>query len=173
MAQPFFSGSFFPGPMFGWAFSAVLFGLLAVAAYQDLKRVIVPKWITLPTLALGILFNLVRGGWVEASGGGVWSGFLFALAGFGTGFGLFLLMWLLGTCGGGDVKLFAALGAWVGPLLCVFILGCTIILVVLQLVTLAVAGRKVNKRRLTYSLPAALVTVVVLLWVFRGELHLA
>ena len=100
MAQPFFPGSFFPGPEFGWTFSAVLFGLLAVAAYEDLKTLIIPKWITLPTLGLGFLCNMVRGGWVEASGGGVGSGFLFALAGFGTGFGMFLFMWLMGTCRG-------------------------------------------------------------------------
>src|SRR5262249_46353569 len=50
--------------------------------------------------------------------------------GFATGFGLFFVMWILGTCGGGDLKLFAALGAWVGPTLAVFVLIATLILVV-------------------------------------------
>src|SRR4051812_48412648 len=107
----------FPSPWFAWSFLSVLLALLSVAAYQDVKRMVIPKWVTLPMLALGFVMNVVRGAWVEGSGGGAGEGFLFALAGFGTGLGLFLSMWMLGTCGGGDVKLFAALGAWAGALL--------------------------------------------------------
>jgi prepilin peptidase CpaA len=38
----------------------------------------------------------------------------FALFGFATGFGILLVLWLIGGGGGGDVKLMGALGAWVG-----------------------------------------------------------
>ncbi len=194
----------FPGPLFAWAFCSVLLAVLAVASYEDLKRMVIPKWVTLPMLFLGVVFNMLRGGWVEGTGWGAWNGFLTSLGGFGTGFGLFLLMWLLGTCGGGDVKLFAALGAWTGPLLAIYILIGTLVLVVvlsvskvalallsgkprlaLQLAAPPVgrAGgrsgsgsgppvRTPRQRLMTYSLPVALSTACVLLWVFRSELRL-
>jgi prepilin peptidase CpaA len=48
---------------------------------------------------------------------------LFALAGFGVGFALLLLPWILGGGGMGDVKLLAALGVWLGPLLILIAFG--------------------------------------------------
>jgi len=41
-------------------------------------------------------------------------GVLFSLAGLGTGLGLFFLIYLAGGIGAGDVKLMAAIGAFVG-----------------------------------------------------------
>jgi prepilin peptidase CpaA len=199
------STAFFPGPVFAWAFCLGLVGLITVAAYVDLRRLVIPKWLTLTMLGLGVLANLVRStalawmglpGWAFAEPGwlGPLDGLLFSLAGFAIGFGLFFLLWLLGVCGGGDVKLFAALGAWVGPLLCVAVLGTTLVFVLaLSLAGMvwrllsggmtavrraSVQGRtpgKVNPRRrlLSYSLPVALATAVVLVWVFRVDLHLS
>jgi prepilin peptidase CpaA len=205
---------FFPDLLFAWAFYLVLVGLLAAAAYLDLRRLVIPKGLTLAALALGLLFNVVRGAWVGANGEGpgVWvlgpggaalgalDGLLYALAGFALGFGLFLVMWLLNTCGGGDVKLFAALGAWVGPTLAVPVLLGTIVLVIVFAMLRLLWGalsrgvqptmrayslkgaapakkadepRKPRRRLMAYSLPAALSAAIVLLWVFRVELHLA
>jgi Flp pilus assembly protein protease CpaA len=208
---------FFPGLLFAWAFYLVLTGLMWVAAYTDLRRMIIPKQLTLGALALGLVFNIVRGAWVGANGegSGVWlfgangallgalDGLLFACAGFAIGFALFLVMYLLNTCGGGDVKLFAALGAWIGPVLSVPVLAGTIVLVVLFSVARLTWGamtrgfgrtahvysaREAAKTRkqlgkdpkaaarkprlMTYSLPAAVSVAVILLWVFRAELHL-
>src|SRR5262249_55788036 len=132
---------FFPNLAFGWAFVGTLLALLAAASCTDLRRMKVPKVLTLAALGAGVLFNLIRGPWLGAQGSGVWclgggsgllgasDGFLFALAGFLTGFGLFFLLWILGACGGGDVKLFAALGAWLGPVLALYVLIATIPLV--------------------------------------------
>src|SRR5438270_8400 len=69
---------------------------------------------------------------------GALDGLLFALAGFGLGFALFFVLWVLGACGGGDVKLFAALGAWVGPALAVGVLAGTVVVL-----AAAVAARAV------------------------------
>ncbi|MCA9135253.1 MAG: prepilin peptidase, partial [Planctomycetales bacterium] len=51
------------------------------------------------------------------------SGLGMALGGFATGFGILLLLWLIGGGGGGDVKLMGAVGVWLGalPTLIVFI----------------------------------------------------
>ncbi len=122
----------FPDPVYAWTFCTVLLAILALASFEDFKRMVIPKWVTLPMLALGLLFNVIRGGWVEPTWIGAWHGFLTSLGGFSTGFALFLAMWMLGTCGGGDVKLFAALGAWTGWLLSIYILIGTLILVVLM-----------------------------------------
>src|SRR4051812_3196431 len=131
--------AFFPDPLFGWAFVAALFALLAVAAWNDLRALVIPKQLTLPALALGLLFNVARGAWLGADGHAAWvlgeggpaagalDGLLFALAGFAVAFGLFFLFWFLGVCGGGDVKLFAALGAWVGPRYVLYVLIVSIL----------------------------------------------
>jgi prepilin peptidase CpaA len=137
------------------------------------------------------------GGWL-----GALDGLLFALAGFAVGFGLFVVMFVLGTCRGGDVKLFAAVGAWVGPVLAVYLLAGTIVFVVLLAVlrlvwqalarglrptvrdyTLAGTARKgkrgaaadpaTRKRLMAYSPAVALSAGLVLLWFWRVDLHLA
>jgi prepilin peptidase CpaA len=114
------------------------------------------------------------------------------------GFGIFFVMWILGVCGGGDLKLFAALSAWVGvgpQYLLFWILALsTVILFVLSLghailrfvapspqaTPPARTDKKSNgkpardprrARGWTYALPLALATAFVLLWVFRDDLN--
>src|SRR5262249_23052 len=92
--------------------------ILSVATYFDLRYLKIPKPLSLICLALGLAANLVRAGWIGAEQdsllGGLLDGFLFSLYGFALGFGIFVGMWFLGLCGGGDVKIFAAVGAWIG-----------------------------------------------------------
>jgi prepilin peptidase CpaA len=201
---------FFPGPVFGWAFVVVLTGLVLAAAWTDLRTMLIPKRLTLTLLPLGLLFNVARGTWLGAQGGPAWAlgphggavgaldGAMFSLTGFLVGFALFFLMWLLGACGGGDVKLFAALGAWVGAYLALWVLAGTVVVVTLvagfRLLTgffgsgyrgvkqytvrdgraSEPGGRKRPRRRLiTYSLPLAVTTAAVLLWAMRVDLRLA
>ncbi len=203
------NGPFFPGVVFGWCFVGVLGALLALASVIDLRQMLVPKWLTLTALPLGLAFNLVRGGALGAQGQAVWAlggqttvagsvdGLLFSLAGFALGFAIFFLLWLLRICGGGDVKLYAAVGSWIGPYLAFLVL--ILLLLVLLLFSFAqLAGRllrgksltprrplpqpvrlptglrdgKAPRRLLTFSLPLLLATVLVLLWVFRADLHL-
>jgi prepilin peptidase CpaA len=199
---------FFPAPVFGWMYLVVLLSFLAVASYTDLGRMVVPKTVSLSALAMGIAFNLVRGVWLGAEGLEVWKlgqhgpvvgaldGFLFTLAGFALGFALFFLMWIVGACGGGDVKLFAALGAWVGPYLAVCVLGMTLVVVTFAILgrvawslvrgdfkasnksrprpAAAAAGKgglQPRRRVLGFSLPLAIATALVLLWAFRVDLQ--
>jgi prepilin peptidase CpaA len=135
---------FFPEPTFGWVYYGLLVAFLAVASFTDLRALRIPNPLTVAMLFTGLVLNIARGAWLGAEGTdqGVWvlgphgslvgglDGLLWGLAGFATGFGLFFLMWMLRTCGGGDVKLFGAVGAWVGPLWILFLLAGTVIMVV-------------------------------------------
>ena len=184
---------FFPSPLFGWVYLFVLFSMLLLAAFLDYRTLILPKSLTLSLLAVGIVANMIRGGWLGGELREVWilpvgtrngilDGLLFALAGFGAGFAIFFLMWIAGSCKGGDVKLFAALAAWIGPRLAFLVLlVCLVELFLVVLFRIAqslVGGRAVSrqpekKRLLAFALPLALATFVVLLWSFRVDLHLA
>ena len=64
MPQPFFPHSV----VLAWAFYVVLVGITFVATYTDLRNLTIPKWLTLPALGLGLLFNVVLGAWVGPEG---------------------------------------------------------------------------------------------------------
>ena len=79
---------------------------LIVAAAIDGWKLKVPNWLTFPLAGAGLSFHAIDGGgW----------GLLAAFAGLVVGLGLFLPTYAIGWMGAGDVKLFAAFGAWVGP----------------------------------------------------------
>jgi Flp pilus assembly protein protease CpaA len=198
---------FFPDLIFGWVFYLVLVGFTAVASWSDFRRMRIPKWLTLPLLGTGVVLSIVRGAWCGAQGQRLWmletgtwwmgaiDGLMFSLAGFGLAFGVMFLLWIMGTCGGGDVKLFAALSAALGPMLFIFVyLGSIAVLFVLFPIRIMMGGLRPSsvqkmmkaqrkpvgasdevkkpRLRLTYSFPVAVATTLVLLWVFRGELNL-
>jgi prepilin peptidase CpaA len=54
-------------------------------------------------------------GWVWQGSFHGWSGLWDGLCGFGIGFGILFVLWMVGSAGGGDVKLFGALSVWLGP----------------------------------------------------------
>ncbi|MEK3762709.1 prepilin peptidase [Paenibacillus sp. FSL P4-0338] len=80
---------------------------LTAALFTDIRWMRIPNWITLPALIGGLLLQLIINGW---------QGLLFSLCGSGAGFLLLLIMYFIGAVGAGDVKLFAAIGAWTGVL---------------------------------------------------------
>ena len=75
-------------------------------AWGDIRTQRIPNYLTLGTAVAGLGFQLGFHGW-----GGLWSGFLGLLLGFG----LLILPYILKGMGAGDVKALAALGAWLGP----------------------------------------------------------
>ena len=91
----------------------------ATAAVIDSRTRRLPNWLTAPAVLLGLVFHTATGGL---------SGLGFSLAGLATGFGILFVLWLIGGSGGGDVKLIAAVGAWVGftPILIVFFLSALV-----------------------------------------------
>ena len=83
---------------------AILVGL--AAAVDDLARRRIANWIPAAALAGGF-------GW-QIGQNGIWTGSLHALGGAAVGFAVFLVFYLLGGMGGGDVKLMAGFGALLG-----------------------------------------------------------
>ncbi len=83
---------------------AVLVGL--AATIDDLARRRIANWIPAAALAGGF-------GW-QIGQNGLWPGAGYALGGAAVGFGVFLIFYLLGGMGGGDVKLMAGFGALLG-----------------------------------------------------------
>jgi prepilin peptidase CpaA len=82
---------------------AIVVGMAAVI--DDLARRHIANWIPAAALAGGF-------GWQIGQSG--WQGVLIALAGTVVGFAVFLIFYLLGGMGGGDVKLMAGFGALLG-----------------------------------------------------------
>jgi prepilin peptidase CpaA len=75
---------------------------------------------------------------------------LWSLAGFATGFALNVGFFILHIRGGGDVKLFAGLGAWLGPVATFEVfLASTIVAAVFALVQCACNGRLLDLLRNT------------------------
>jgi len=77
-----------------------------VACATDFRTRRIPNVLTFGSAAAGLLFHLIRGG----AGDGTT-----AAAGWAAGAAVFFVPFVLRGLGGGDVKLLAALGAWLGP----------------------------------------------------------
>jgi prepilin peptidase CpaA len=91
----------------------------AVALVSDLRTRKLPNLLTVPVFALGLVFHVVNGFCQSGIKGMFWdanygTGLGFALGGFAVGFGIMLVLWIIGGGGGGDVKFMGALGCWLG-----------------------------------------------------------
>lgn len=90
-------------PAFG-----VLIALLLAAAVTDWRARRIPNWLT----GAGVAYALVANAWLAPS---ALDGLLASVFGFGIGLLLPMPLYLLRATGAGDVKLFAMIGAFVGP----------------------------------------------------------
>jgi prepilin peptidase CpaA len=78
----------------------------AVACFTDLRSRRIPNALTFGAAAAGLLYHIINGGW---------QGLVTASSGWAVGVVAFMIPFALGGLGAGDVKLLAALGAWLGP----------------------------------------------------------
>lgn len=199
--------SFFPDPILAWVYLTTLTIILSVASYIDYRHFTIPKWLSLSTLAIGLVINMIRGAWLGSTENAVWvlgenglivgivDGILFSVTGLLVAFALYFSMWIMNICGGGDVKIAAAIGAWVGPGLVLWVFAGTIITVsvitTFMLIWKLLSGQgfkrpsetlkkwdsadksgKPKKGRISFSLPLAIACVLVLAWMFRADLQL-
>jgi len=80
--------------------------VLTVATITDLRSRRIPNWLVFPFLIAGP----VVAAWV-----GGWHGLVTSAEGFGLGTLVYGIFYMMGGMGMGDVKLCAAIGAWIGP----------------------------------------------------------
>ncbi|MGB0063184.1 MAG: prepilin peptidase [Terracidiphilus sp.] len=78
---------------------------VAVATFTDLRNRRIPNWLVFPFFGAGVLVSCFHG----------WHGLGQSLSGAGLGLLSFGVFFMLGGMGAGDVKLFAGIGAWIGP----------------------------------------------------------
>jgi prepilin peptidase CpaA len=88
-----------------------------IAAWTDTRTGIIPNWLTVGTFVFGLIANLVAG-WHLGGGwrGGLW-GVAFSIGGAAFCAAVPALAYRMGAIGGGDVKLFAAIGALCQPMI--------------------------------------------------------
>jgi prepilin peptidase CpaA len=80
---------------------------VAVATATDIRSRKIPNWLVFPFLLAGICVSTWQHGW---------HGLAQSSLGLGMGALIFGILSFLGGMGMGDVKLAAAIGAWIGPM---------------------------------------------------------
>jgi prepilin peptidase CpaA len=89
-----------------WA-GAVLSALLGAACVTDARSRRIPNLLVLVIATLGVAYSISAAPWLPGIGR--------ALAGLGLGLAIWFPLYALRMMGAGDVKLFAAAAAWLGP----------------------------------------------------------
>jgi len=93
----------------------VLLALVIAAGVFDARYRRIPNWLTVTGVLIGLGLNTFQQGVVPSAViRGTWQGLVFSLAGLLTGFGVYLVLYMLRAMGAGDVKLMAAVGSMVG-----------------------------------------------------------
>jgi prepilin peptidase CpaA len=90
---------------------AVLVPGTLLASWIDYTQRRVPNWLNLALLLAGFVAQAAYFGWAGIATG-AW--------GMLAGFGLLIVPWMMHGMGAGDVKLMAAIGVWLGPLLTLY-----------------------------------------------------
>lgn len=94
----------------------VVGAFVLVAAALDIWRFRIPNALTIPALLAGLAYHLLHGGWSDAGA---------SLAGAIFGVACLVALYAIGVMGAGDLKLLAAVGAWLGlpATFCVFVIA--------------------------------------------------
>ena len=90
--------------------------VLGVATFTDLRSRRIPNWLVLPFFGVGVVVSCFLQGW---------HGLGHSLSGAGLGLLLYGVLFFMGGMGAGDVKLCAAIGAWIGPVQLIYALVFT------------------------------------------------
>lgn len=80
--------------------------VLSVATFTDLRSRRIPNWLVFPFMAVGIAVS----GWSQG-----WQGMGQSVAGLALAALVLGFFFWMGGMGLGDVKLYVAIGAWIGP----------------------------------------------------------
>jgi prepilin peptidase CpaA len=97
----------FTGTTTAMAWGAVFSLLLAIGCVTDLRTRRIPNGLNAAILLGGLMYGFIVLGGL--------TGVFRSLAGAALGFTIWIAFYALGVMGAGDVKFFAAAGAWLGP----------------------------------------------------------
>jgi prepilin peptidase CpaA len=111
-----------------------LIAMLAWAAILDLRSRRIPNWLTFSVMLTGMFQSLSN----------PIVGPREALLGLLAGFGLTFVLFALGALGGGDVKLLAGVGAWIGAQPVFFIFAVAAIIGMIMVLGQCLAQRRVR-----------------------------
>jgi prepilin peptidase CpaA len=113
--------------------SAVVLVGAVIAAVTDVWKFKVYNVVTLPLLLSGLLYHGITGGL---------HGLSLSLIGILCGFGVLIILYLPGGYGGGDVKLLAAVGAWLGAEMTLYVfVASSLVAGVYALVLILIYGK--------------------------------
>src|ERR1700734_3319754 len=116
-----------------WTFALVL---AFVAAWSDLRTRRIPNWLTVAGVFLGIAVHTRISGW---------HGTATSLEGVGLGLVLLLPLVLMRALGAGDWKLMGALGAFLGPILLLYVLLGSVLVSGLMAIVEVMRTRRVKE----------------------------
>ena len=144
------------GPCLELVWAVVLLASLVAITGIDIDHQIIPDVITLPGIAAGVLANLALPG----------RSVIDSLCGIGLGGGIFFAIILVsgGGMGGGDMKLGAMLGAFLGWRLALVALFVAVVVGGLAAVAVLAAGRKGRKDPMPFGPFLAVGGAVALFW---------
>jgi prepilin peptidase CpaA len=132
--------------------AVVLLAAAMVAAATDVWKYKIHNALTLPLLLTGLIFHAVSGG-AQA--------FSASLLGALFGFTILLVFYIMGGMGAGDVKLMAAVGAWLGMPLTFYVFIASSLAAGLYAVILLVVGQNFWETWVNFQL----------LWIRLGSLY--
>lgn len=115
----------------------ILFVLILIAFYLDVRYEKIPNWLTVSSVGIGIIYHIIINGM---------QGLIFSMLGLLVGGGILLFLYLFKGVGAGDVKLFAAIGAISGMHFTLYALMYSIIFAGLIAVIILLFRRDMIKR---------------------------
>lgn len=112
---------------------ALLAALCVGASITDLWKGKIYNWMTFPVMLAGLIIGFLQGGT---------NGLIFSALGLAAGLGLFILGFIWGGIGAGDIKMLMALGTLTGPIFLLYSLVYTIAAaLIFSLILYAMTGR--------------------------------
>jgi prepilin peptidase CpaA len=116
-----------------WAFTI---GVTFIAGVVDFRTHRIPNWLTVPAFVIGLCLRTAISGWPGAKS---------SLEGAGLALVLLLPLVLMRALGAGDWKLMGAVGAFIGPVLFLFVLLGSVLVSGLMAVVEMMRTRRVKE----------------------------